>query len=85
MMCPKYNNGDSKVIDSRPLSTAGNPRIRRRRECLRKRCKHRWTTYEIAGDVLDAFERFGEAIVDIRWASTQLRQVSDILAKGGYV
>ncbi|MGB3367361.1 MAG: transcriptional regulator NrdR [Acidaminobacteraceae bacterium] len=42
MKCPFCNNGESKVVDSRP--TEEGCAIRRRRECTN--CKKRFTTYE---------------------------------------
>lgn len=42
MKCPFCNNGESKVVDSRP--TEEGCAIRRRREC--NSCKKRFTTYE---------------------------------------
>ena len=43
MKCPFCGYTDSQVVDSRP--TDEGTRIRRRREC--KKCKSRFTTYEI--------------------------------------
>ena len=40
MHCPYCREGDSRVIDTRPVGDA----IRRRRECME--CKQRFTTYE---------------------------------------
>ncbi|MCH5324718.1 MAG: transcriptional repressor NrdR [Eubacterium sp.] len=45
MQCPECGYEDSKVIDSRPADN----RIRRRRECLK--CKCRFTTYEIVENI----------------------------------
>lgn len=42
MKCPFCNEGDTKVIDSRPAED--NSSIRRRRQC--ERCGKRFTTYE---------------------------------------
>lgn len=42
MKCPKCNNNDSKVVDTRP--TDDGFKIRRRRECMD--CGYRFTTYE---------------------------------------
>jgi len=42
MKCPRCQNDDSKVIESR--DAADGDAIRRRRECLA--CVHRYTTYE---------------------------------------
>lgn len=44
MLCPKCNQDNDKVIDSR--ASEGNAAIRRRRMCLA--CDHRFTTYERA-------------------------------------
>jgi len=42
MLCPKCQNADTKVVDSR---TANDLRaVRRRREC--EKCAHRFTTFE---------------------------------------
>ena len=44
MVCPKCGNHGSTVIDSR----ANDDAFRRRRHvCLKRRCKYRFTTYEI--------------------------------------
>lgn len=43
MRCPGCGYGESKVIDSRPVTEANS--IRRRRECLA--CQKRFTTFEI--------------------------------------
>lgn len=43
MKCPGCGYGESKVIDSRPVTEANS--IRRRRECLA--CQKRFTTFEI--------------------------------------
>ena len=43
MRCPGCGYGESKVIDSRPVTESNS--IRRRRECLV--CQRRFTTYEI--------------------------------------
>ncbi len=45
MKCPKCNNFDTKVLDSRVVQD-GNA-IRRRREC--EYCEHRFTTFERRG------------------------------------
>ena len=42
MKCPRCQNVDSKVVESR--DAADGDAIRRRRECLE--CNHRYTTYE---------------------------------------
>ena len=42
MKCPKCQNVDTKVIDSRVIEDGGS--IRRRREC--EFCNHRFTTFE---------------------------------------
>jgi transcriptional repressor NrdR len=44
MLCPFCKSIKSKVIDSR--SNNGGSSIRRRRECLNRECKRRFTTYE---------------------------------------
>lgn len=41
MNCPKCNDSDTDVIDTRPMPYG----VRRRRECLA--CDHRWSTVEI--------------------------------------
>jgi transcriptional repressor NrdR len=43
MLCPYCRKSESKVIDSR---TSGEFEIRRRRECLNRKCGRRYTTYE---------------------------------------
>lgn len=47
MKCPYCENGDTKVVDSRP--TEEGYAIRRRREC--DRCNKRFTTYEKVEEV----------------------------------
>ena len=47
MKCPFCSNGESKVIDSRPVPEGNS--IRRRRECLE--CGKRFNTYEIVESV----------------------------------
>src|SRR5688572_14850365 len=42
MKCPHCHHNESKVVESRDVSTGES--IRRRRECLH--CGHRYTTYE---------------------------------------
>lgn len=42
MICPKCQNDDTRVLDSR--ETEGHKAVRRRREC--EKCKTRFTTFE---------------------------------------
>ncbi|HEV3152716.1 MAG TPA: transcriptional regulator NrdR [Candidatus Baltobacteraceae bacterium] len=42
MICPTCRKSETRVVDSRDDETV----VRRRRECLDPRCKHRFTTYE---------------------------------------
>ena len=42
MICPTCRKNETRVVDSRDDETV----VRRRRECLDPRCKHRFTTYE---------------------------------------
>ncbi|HTA39337.1 MAG TPA: transcriptional regulator NrdR [Candidatus Acidoferrales bacterium] len=42
MFCPTCRKSETRVVDSRDDETV----VRRRRECLDPRCKHRFTTYE---------------------------------------
>src|SRR5579863_5634644 len=42
MTCPTCRKSGTRVVDSRDDETV----VRRRRECLDPRCKHRFTTYE---------------------------------------
>lgn len=42
MNCPKCGHGVQLVVDSRPT----DDRVRRRRECCNKQCRHRFTTLE---------------------------------------
>lgn len=53
MTCPKCQHA-SEVIDSR-LNTGNH--IRRRRRCMSKKCKHKWTTYEIAADEIAEWQQ----------------------------
>ncbi len=42
LICPTCRKSETRVVDSRDDETV----VRRRRECLDARCKHRFTTYE---------------------------------------
>lgn len=42
LFCPTCRKSETRVVDSRDDETV----VRRRRECLDPRCKHRFTTYE---------------------------------------
>ena len=42
LTCPTCRKSETSVVDSRDDETV----VRRRRECLDPRCKHRFTTYE---------------------------------------
>jgi transcriptional repressor NrdR len=42
LTCPTCRKSETRVVDSRDDETV----VRRRRECLDPRCKHRFTTYE---------------------------------------
>ncbi|MDH2908882.1 MAG: transcriptional repressor NrdR [Candidatus Eremiobacteraeota bacterium] len=42
MICPTCRKSETRVVDSRDDDNV----VRRRRECLDPRCKHRFTTYE---------------------------------------
>ena len=42
LICPTCRKSETRVVDSRDDETV----VRRRRECLDLRCKHRFTTYE---------------------------------------
>ncbi|MBV9271636.1 MAG: transcriptional repressor NrdR [Candidatus Eremiobacteraeota bacterium] len=42
MICPTCRKSETRVVDSRDDENV----VRRRRECLDPRCKHRFTTYE---------------------------------------
>lgn len=42
MICPKCNNQETRVLDSR--ETEGHKSVRRRREC--EKCQNRFTTFE---------------------------------------
>ncbi|PZR57548.1 MAG: transcriptional regulator NrdR [Candidatus Meridianibacter frigidus] len=42
MICPTCQKSETRVVDSRDDESV----VRRRRECLDPRCKHRFTTYE---------------------------------------
>ena len=42
LICPTCRKSETRVVDSRDDETV----VRRRRECLDPRCKHRFTTYE---------------------------------------
>jgi len=42
LICPTCRKSETRVVDSRDDESV----VRRRRECLDPRCKHRFTTYE---------------------------------------
>jgi transcriptional repressor NrdR len=42
LICPTCRKSETRVVDSRDDENV----VRRRRECLDQRCKHRFTTYE---------------------------------------
>jgi transcriptional repressor NrdR len=42
LLCPTCRKSETRVVDSRDDENV----VRRRRECLDPRCKHRFTTYE---------------------------------------
>lgn len=46
--CPKCHNPRSRAYDTRALESTAyhGMAIRRRRECMKKSCKHRWSTLE---------------------------------------
>ncbi|MBI3984207.1 transcriptional repressor NrdR [Candidatus Microgenomates bacterium] len=44
MRCPKCQNSDTKVAETRDADVAST--VRRRRECLSGKCTYRFTTYE---------------------------------------
>lgn len=49
MKCPYCTSSTSKVVDKRDVPDIGH--IRRRRECLKSKCKKRFTTYERVEDI----------------------------------
>lgn len=81
MLCPKCKS-ESKVIDSRDRGD----RVRRRRQCLVKKCNHRWTTYEIeipAGTeeaLVAAESMLAESLVTIHKAHQRVKEAADKLA-----
>jgi len=60
MRCPSCDRDKNKVYDSRdswllhPDSRQPVVTKKRRRECLMKRCGHRWSTYEVTGELLES-------------------------------
>jgi len=48
MNCPKCNHHNSLVIETRKKDTY----VRRRRKC--PKCKHRWTTFETEGKIVNS-------------------------------
>lgn len=50
MCCPKCESVATDVVDSRPSGST----IRRRRRC--RGCSHRWTTFEITTEGIDAVD-----------------------------
>jgi len=52
MKCPFCGHPNSRVIDSRSTDNdTKNQSIRRRRECGKRDCHQRWTTYETKSDM----------------------------------
>lgn len=75
--CPSCQSASVKVIDSR-VSGSG---CRRRREC--GICAHRWTTYELPTEILEAMQR-GLASVDIdRLRTTLVDMLSEVSRAAG--
>lgn len=81
MICPKCQQKDTRVLDSR--ETEGQKAIRRRRECFK--CKHRFTTFErvettdfivVKKDgARETYDR--EKIVKGLWKACEKRKVSE--------
>jgi transcriptional repressor NrdR len=55
--CPACAGQDSVVLDSR----AAHQAIRRRRRCVK--CGHRWTTYEMGGEVFKELHKMLDDLV----------------------
>lgn len=62
MTCPKCHKRNSTCIDSR-LHAIGR---RRRRLCANRKCKHRWTTYEIDESYVLELQAAWKALAIIR-------------------
>ncbi|MFC1615756.1 transcriptional regulator NrdR [Patescibacteria group bacterium] len=81
MICPKCENKNTRVLDSR--DTDGQKAIRRRREC--EGCKHRYTTFErIETNSFVVVKRDGtrenydrDKIIKGIWKSCEKRKVTE--------
>lgn len=81
MICPKCQNKDTRVLDSR--ETDGHKAVRRRREC--GECEHRFTTFERAEMTKflvvkkdGARERYDRSKVETGiWTACQKRQITE--------
>lgn len=81
MICPKCQNSDTSVLDSR--ETDGQKAVRRRREC--DKCKHRFTTFErIEGANFIVVKKDGtrenydrEKVLRGIWKACQKRKVTE--------
>lgn len=81
MICPKCQNKNTRVLDSRV--TDGQKAIRRRREC--EKCKHRFTTFErIETNTFVVVKRDGtrenydrDKIIKGIWKSCEKRKVTE--------
>lgn len=81
MLCPKCQNTDTKVLDSR--ETDGHKAVRRRRQC--EGCEHRFTTFErlemnkfmvVKRDgVRESYDR--EKLLTGLWLACQKRKVTE--------
>lgn len=73
--CPRCN-GESGVRDSRPIGKT----IRRRREC--KKCRYKWSTFEISADYMNAIRKISRAAKELVRGSIDLtedlRKIGDI-------
>lgn len=73
--CPNCQSDSVDVRDSRPCEHQGRPSIRRRRHC--RKCRHRFTTFEIIDRAGPASE--ASRILAIKRVATNLqRAVNDL-------
>jgi transcriptional regulator NrdR family protein len=72
VICPKCNKPDSVCLDSRETPQGR----RRRRECVGKKCKHRWTTYELDQDFIAELQEAVKMLATIRGMLNQKGQTA---------
>lgn len=72
MICPECGRTKTRVIDSRVV---GVSTTRRRRECRNRKCKARWTTYEITSEAFEWLNAQARIAIEAK----RLRDTADVL------